>query len=61
MSDKHKKNVISFFEDCDLVKFAKYIPVEETIKLDHTRAEDIVKQFGLTVTPVEEPALEEVK
>ncbi len=60
ISDKHKKTVITFFEDCDLVKFAKYIPAPETIELDHVRAEDIVKQFGATMK-AEKPALEEVK
>lgn len=46
----HVDKIRDFLEDCDLVKFAKYIPTEKEIEEAYERAEGIIAEPAWNVT-----------
>ena len=47
----HVDKIRDFLEDCDLVKFAKYIPTHKEIELAYTSAKEIIKETSLSCKP----------
>ena len=43
----HADRIRDFLEDCDLVKFAKYIPTHKEIELAYTGAKEIIEETSL--------------
>ena len=51
------QQIEAFLQECDLVKFARYVPPFEVMRSSVDRAKDIVRAGGVLVTGLEERAL----
>ncbi len=47
----HVDKIRDFLEDCDLVKFAKYIPTHKEIELSYTSAKEIIEKTTFLCKP----------